>query len=43
MAKDMLDYNIELEKKIDTNKKIKVGIIGTGWIAEAHHLSLIHI
>lgn len=29
MAKDMLDYNIELEKKIDTNKKIKVGIIGT--------------
>lgn len=37
MAKDMLDYNIELEKKIDTNKKIKVGIIGTGWIAEAHH------
>lgn len=24
------------KKVIDTNKKIKVGIIGTGWIAEAH-------
>lgn len=24
------------EKEIDTSKKIKVGIIGTGWIAEAH-------
>ncbi|MBE5781946.1 MAG: Gfo/Idh/MocA family oxidoreductase [Clostridiales bacterium] len=24
------------EKKIDTSKKLKVGIIGTGWIAEAH-------
>lgn len=26
----------EEKKKIDTSKKIKVGIIGTGWIAEAH-------
>ena len=26
----------EEEKAIDTTKKIKVGIIGTGWIAEAH-------
>lgn len=24
------------EKEIDTSKKVKVGIIGTGWIAEAH-------
>ena len=24
------------EKTIDTSKKLKVGIIGTGWIAEAH-------
>ena len=24
------------EKKIDASKKLKVGIIGTGWIAEAH-------
>ncbi len=26
----------EEKKVIDTNKKVKVGIIGTGWIAEAH-------
>ncbi|MBQ7330443.1 MAG: Gfo/Idh/MocA family oxidoreductase [Oscillospiraceae bacterium] len=25
-----------VETKIDTNKKIRVGIIGTGWIAEPH-------
>ena len=24
------------EKEIDTSKKVKIGIIGTGWIAEAH-------
>ena len=24
------------EKKIDASKKLRVGIIGTGWIAEAH-------
>ncbi len=24
------------ETKVDTNKKLKVGIIGTGWIAESH-------
>ncbi len=28
--------NLEEEKVIDTGKKLKVGIIGTGWIAEAH-------
>jgi len=26
----------EEEKKVDTQKKLRVGIIGTGWIAEAH-------
>lgn len=37
MAKDMLDFNIEKKAaEIDTSKKLKVGIIGTGWIAEAH-------
>ncbi len=29
------DGSIE-EKVVDTTKKIKVGIVGTGWIAEAH-------
>ena len=24
------------EEAIDTSRKLKVGIIGTGWIAEAH-------
>ena len=37
MAKDMLDFNVDVaEKDIDVSKKLKVGIIGTGWIAEAH-------
>ncbi|MBQ4109505.1 MAG: Gfo/Idh/MocA family oxidoreductase [Clostridia bacterium] len=37
MAKDMLDFNVDAaEKNIDVSKKLKVGIIGTGWIAEAH-------
>ena len=26
----------EEEKTVDTNRKVRVGIIGTGWIAEAH-------
>ena len=31
------DFKKNQEKKvIDTNKKVRVGIIGTGWIAEAH-------
>ena len=31
------DYKKNQEKKaIDANKKVRVGIIGTGWIAEAH-------
>jgi hypothetical protein len=24
------------EEKVDCSKKLKIGIIGTGWIAEAH-------
>lgn len=28
--------NDQSKKEIDTSKKLKVGIIGTGWIAEAH-------
>lgn len=32
-----LDFNVEAEAKaIDTSKKVRIGIIGTGWIAEAH-------
>ncbi len=32
-----LDFNVGAEKKkVDTDKKVRVGIIGTGWIAEAH-------
>ena len=39
MAENILDRfkdGAEDEKVVDTTKKIKVGIIGTGWIAEAH-------
>ena len=28
-----------VEEKIDTSRKLKVGIIGTGWIAESHIMS----
>ena len=24
------------EEKVDTSRKLKIGIIGTGWIAESH-------
>ena len=33
---DAFKENQETAKEVDTTKKIKVGIIGTGWIAEAH-------
>lgn len=33
---DAFKENHDEEVKIDTGKKLKVGIIGTGWIAEAH-------
>ena len=38
MAENILDrFKTDTEiKEVDTSKKIKVGIIGTGWIAEAH-------
>jgi len=39
MSENILDRFMDgdqTEKEIDTGKKIKVGIIGTGWIAEAH-------
>ena len=39
MAENILDRFMNIfdeEKKTDTTKKIKVGIIGPGWIADAH-------
>ena len=38
MAENILDQFKENQevKTIDTSKKLKVGIIGTGWIADAH-------
>ena len=33
---DRFEKAIDEEKAIDTNKKVRIGIIGTGWIAEAH-------
>ena len=40
MAEQMdknLDYNVKQEEAvIDTNKKMRVGIIGCGWIADSH-------
>lgn len=32
-----LDFNVEAEAKaVDTSKKVRIGIVGTGWIAESH-------
>ena len=32
-----LDFNVEAEAKaVDTSKKVRIGSIGTGWIAETH-------
>ena len=41
MAEEKMDAALEyanqkVEKVIDTNRKLRVGIIGCGWIAEAH-------
>ena len=38
MAENILDRfkDVQAETVIDTSKKVRVGIIGTGWIAEAH-------
>ena len=35
-ANDLNDFGQKTEKKIDTSRKMKVGIIGTGWISEHH-------
>ena len=33
----MLDYNVKQNNEvIDTNRKLRVGIIGCGWIADSH-------
>ncbi len=42
MAESILDaykHQQNTEEVIDTSKKLKVGIIGTGWIADAHMVS----
>ncbi len=31
-----LDYNVKAENKVDSSKKLRIGIIGCGWIAGAH-------
>ena len=31
-----LDYEVKEEQKIDTSRKLRIGIIGCGWIAESH-------
>ena len=44
MAENILDRFkdvIKEEKEIDVSKKLKVGIIGTGWIAESHALEYV--
>ncbi|MBQ8813143.1 MAG: Gfo/Idh/MocA family oxidoreductase [Lachnospiraceae bacterium] len=44
MAENILDRFKEVvnETVIDASKKVRVGIIGTGWIAEAHMLSYLN-
>ena len=41
MAENILDRfkNVKTETVVDASKKVRVGIIGCGWIAEAHVLS----
>ena len=41
MAENILDRfkNVQAETVIDASRKVRVGIIGCGWIAEAHVLS----
>ena len=33
---DAYRYAAKTEEKVDTTKKLRIGIIGTGWIAESH-------
>ena len=41
MAENILDRfkNVKAETSVDASRKVRVGIIGCGWIAEAHVLS----
>ena len=41
MAESVLDQFKEVfkENKIDASRKVRIGIIGTGWIADAHMIS----
>ena len=41
MAENILDRfkNVKAETSVDTSRKVRVGIIGCGWIAEAHIVS----
>ncbi|MDD7740710.1 MAG: Gfo/Idh/MocA family oxidoreductase [Fusicatenibacter sp.] len=46
MAENILDRfkdTAEEEVAVDTSKKLRVGIIGTGWIAEAHIVSYLNM
>ena len=44
MAENILDRfkNVKSESVVDTDRKVRVGIIGCGWIAEAHVLSYLN-
>ena len=44
MAENILDRfkNVKSESHVDTDRKVRVGIIGCGWIAEAHVLSYLN-
>ena len=44
MAENILDRfkNVKAESVVDTDRKVRVGIIGCGWIAEAHVLSYLN-
>lgn len=44
MAESILDRfkGVKAQVKVDASRKVRVGIIGTGWIAEAHLVSYLH-
>jgi len=44
MAENILDRfkNVKASAEVDASKKVRVGIIGCGWIAEAHVLSYLN-
>ncbi|MGF7141960.1 putative dehydrogenase [Anaerotaenia torta] len=45
MAENILDKFKEVQEEtvVDSSQKVRVGIIGTGWIAEAHMQSYLHM